>query len=65
MQASWQGQTTRTLSPLKRARKGTKNVSPGHPPEEEDVNRDGADVPDGMGVQDPEERWEVKQLEQG
>lgn len=36
-----------------------------HPPEEKDVNGDGADVPDGMGIQDPEERREVQQLEQG
>lgn len=36
-----------------------------HPPEEEDVNGDGADVPDGMRIQDPEERREVQQLEQG
>lgn len=33
--------------------------------EEEDMDRDGADVPDGVGIQDPEERREVEQLEQG
>lgn len=30
---------------------------------EEDIDRDGADVPDGMGIQDPEQRWEVQELQ--
>lgn len=32
-------------------------------PVEEDIDRDGADVPDGMGIQDPEQRWEVQELQ--
>lgn len=37
----------------------------GHSPEKEDVDGYGADVPDGMSIQDPEEGWEVEQLQQG
>lgn len=29
------------------------------------MDRDGADVPDGVGIQDPEERWEVQEFQQG
>lgn len=35
-----------------------------HVPVEQEVDRDGAQVPGGVSVQHPEERWEVKQLEQ-
>lgn len=44
-----------TEASKKQARTGREE----YPPEEEDVDRDGADVPDGVGIQDPEERREV------
>lgn len=70
VQASWERRvgTQGPQAPRSRQGKAQRRQTLGkgrHRPEKEDVNRNGADVPDGVGVQDPEEGREVEQFQQG
>lgn len=45
-------------------RDGGAEIVPACVPVEEEVNRDSAQVPGGMSIQHPEERWKVEELKQ-